>query len=226
MYSLRTHPVTQRIKCTAGRMLSQSVESFVFVATPGRTGTKTLAKLCTAVPNCAAFHEPRPNMNGSILNAYSQNQKNVVEKYFKNYKVPAIYKACLDKTNYVETSHIFIKCFSDLAVKEFGQRMKVIHLQRDRHAVARSWMRMSSVPGKGFQGPWLPDPYAPEHYIKYEDIIKHSPDFNHEYFKCLWYWYETEAQVLFFKKQFPHIPVLKLDTEDLSKAEIVIPLFT
>lgn len=221
----RTSPLVQWGKYTAGRFLCRSVENFVFVATPGRTGTKTLFNLCAAVSDCAAFHEPPPSMNGDILNAYGYNQEDIVSDYFRKFKLPAIYKASLKKKNYLETNHIFIKCFCKAAAAEFSNRLKVIHLLRDRHAVARSWLKWSAIPGKGFQGPWLPDPFAPRHSIQYADLIDHNRDFDHDYLKCLWYWYETEAQLLLFKKAYPQISIYELKTEDLNQPDVLIPLF-
>jgi hypothetical protein len=219
-FSLRTSPIAQRFKREVGRQICRSVKSFVFVATTGRSGSKTLDYLCRQVPGCASFHEPLPEMNGEILRAYNDNDEQTMLRFFHDFKLPAIYKASLNQDFYVETNHTFIKCFADAAVEEFGDRLKVIHMVRDRHEVARSWLNRGSIPGKGA---WLLDPHAPRNLIPFD--LLHAEGFTHDYFKCLWYWYEIEARTAQFKTRCPQVSVYPLKTEDLNNVEVVVSLF-
>lgn len=224
-YNLRTSSAAQAVKRHMGRNMCRSVKNFVFVATTGRSGSKTLFHLCKKIPNCAAFHEPPPEMNGEILRAYNQNNDQMMLKFFKDFKLPAIYKASINQDWYVETNHTFIKCFADAAVKEFGHRLKVIHMVRDRHEVARSWLNRGSIPGKSAKGEWLLDPLAPRNLIRFNEILTQDKIFSHDYFKCLWYWYEIEARVEQFKQSYPQILVYTVKTDDLNRSDMVLPLF-
>jgi hypothetical protein len=224
-FSLRTSPIAQRFKREVGRQICRSVKSFVFVATTGRSGSKTLDYLCRQVPGCASFHEPLPEMNGEILRAYNDHDEQTMLRFFHDFKLPAIYKASLNQDFYVETNHTFIKCFADAAVEEFGDRLKVIHMVRDRHEVARSWLYRGSIPGKGEKGAWLLDPFATRNIIPFDLLQIQDDRFHHDYFKCLWYWYEIEARTLQFKQHHPHISVYPLQTEDLNNPEVILPLF-
>ncbi|MBF2074615.1 MAG: hypothetical protein IGS50_12755 [Synechococcales cyanobacterium C42_A2020_086] len=225
IFAVRTSPPVQLVKRQVGRMMCRSVKSFVFVATTGRSGSKTLYHLCKSIPGCAAFHEPLPEMKGEILRAYNRNDEQTMLKFFKNFKLPAIYKAALDHRWYIETNHTFIKCFADAAVEEFGERLKVIHMVRDRHEVARSWFNRGSIPGKGARGAWLLDPFAPRNLIKFSEIVAQDHCFQHDYFKCLWYWYEIEARTAQFIQNHPQVPVLHLKTEELNEVDVILPLF-
>jgi hypothetical protein len=220
--ALRTTPAAQFLKRTAGRNLCRSVKSFIFVATTGRSGSQTLYHLCKNVPGCASFHEPFPEMRGDILSAYNQDEEQRVLKFFKDFKLPAIYKASLKKEWYVETNHTFIKCFADAAVEEFGHRLKVIHMVRDRHEVARSWLNRGSIPG---QGSWLLELDAPRNLIQFNELRVQNDRFDHDYFKCLWYWYEIEARIHQFKQHHPEIQVFPLKTEELNDVDRVLFLF-
>jgi len=224
-YTLRTNSIAQLLKREAGRQLCRSVKSFVFVATTGRSGSKTLYHLCKSISGCASFHEPLPEMNGDILSAYNRLDDQKMLKFFKDFKLPAIYKASLNQDWYIETNHTFIKCFADAAVEEFSDRLKVVHMIRDRHEVARSWLNRGSIPGQGAKGAWLLDPVAPRNLIQFNDLRIQDDRFNHDYFKCLWYWYEIEARIAQFKQRYPQIPVYVLKTEDLNDVNVLLPVF-
>jgi hypothetical protein len=224
-FKIRTSPAAQFIKLQLGRALCRSVKNFIFVATTGRSGSKTLYQLCRSIPKCAAFHEPMPEMNADILYSFNNYEEHIMLHYFKSFKLPAIYKASLHQNWYVETNHTFIKCFSDAAVKEFGNRLKVIHLVRDRHEVAKSWLHRGSIPGTGRKGAWLIDPYAPRNLIKFDKIVTQNSHFAHDYFKCLWYWYEIEARTKKFILSYPQISIYHLQTRDLNNLDILSPIF-
>jgi hypothetical protein len=222
---IRTSSIAQLLKREAGRRMCRSVKSFIFVATTGRSGSKTLYHLCRSISGCASFHEPLPEMNGEILSAYNCEHEQRTLKFFKDFKLPAIYKASLKQDWYIETNHTFIKCFADAAVEEFGDRLKVIHMVRDRHEVSRSWLNRGSIPGKGAKGNWLLDPVAPRNLIQFEILQNQDERFKHDYFKCLWYWYEIEARTAQFKQRYPQILVYRLRTEDMNDVNIMLPLF-
>ncbi|MDV3351388.1 hypothetical protein QGP82_21980 [Leptothoe sp. LEGE 181152] len=224
--TFRTSPIAQFAKRKIGKLLCTPSKSFVFVATTGRSGSKTLYELCRTIPSCAAFHEPIPKMNADVLHDFNGYREQKMWFYFKDFKLPAIYKASIQKKWYIETNHAFIKCFADAAVKEFGNRLKVIHLVRDRHEVAKSFLYRGSIPGKKCKrGDWVLEPYAPRNIIRFDKLELQNPNFKHPYLKCLWYWYEIEARTRQFIRLNPNVLIYKLRTEDLNNLEILIPAF-
>ena len=235
MSSLKTIKVNHATALLAriiGRILCSTINSFTFVATTGRSGTHTLERLFSTIPDAASFHEPHPSMNGIILREFNKGNKKYVEREFILRKLPNIYWSAKMKKFYIEANHLFIKCFPDFAFKYFKNRLQVLHLHRDPIQVALSYYLRGCIPGKdniknsNLRGiDWLIDPKATENLIQISDIFHEGP-FNHDFFKLIWYCYETEARVINFKKKYPEVPIYYFDTDDLNKLDAVKDLFT
>lgn len=164
---LKVNPVTAGVARAAGRFLCRSVQTYVFVATTGRSGTHTLQRLFKTVPSCVSLHEPHPVMNGEVLWGYNDGDDRSMRRTFKLRKLPHVYWAARNKRFYVEANHVLIKCFAEAAVDTFGDRLRVLRLRRDPNAVASSYLMRGCVPGTNNEkrphlsgNEWLIDPLA------------------------------------------------------------------
>jgi Sulfotransferase domain len=191
-----------------------NVKGFVFVATTGRSGSSSLAKIFEAVENAVCFHEPHPIMFNDIPPDIDRN------KYFRNlFNVKKVYikRAARRHDYYIETNHQFVKNFSDLALSEFQKKLKVIHLIRTPVESAMSFYQIDSVPGVSERGKlYLLDPADKNNILNMQGILYNDGEFKHDLYKCLWYWYEIEARITAFKKLYSTVPVFKLETLDLN----------
>ena len=200
--------------------LRDVTERFVFVATTGRSGTHTLARICARIPGCASFQEPTPNMNGPVLQAAAAGDLEEVRRHYVA-KSAAIRRAAAGSKYYVETNHQFIKVFAALAVEDFGDRLAVIHLQRPPLEVAASIFALGSWPGTESGNKWWLDPTAPTNLVQVSDVLRNDGPFAHPFYRALWYWHEIEARVDAFRQAYPRIPIATLKTDDLNDADRV-----
>ena len=223
--SLKVNSVTSSVARSVGRWGCRSVESFVFVAATGRCGTETLKRLLAAVPRCTAVHEMHPIMHDEVMAAYNEGHIGPMQKQFRMRKLPRIYSAAWGSKWYVETNHMFVKCFSDEVVRAFADRVRVIHLYRDPDSVSASFLLRGDIPGKSPSGDrWLLDSRASGNLIRINDRLE-SGAFSHPFFRTLWYWYETEARTEAFKHRYPDIPVYDIKTEELNDPQALASLF-
>jgi hypothetical protein len=212
--SLRYNPLVIAAAGAALRIANRRAV-FVFVATTGRSGSAALTSVFEAVEGIASYHEPRPAMvddvpDGSDRSAY-------FERLFRDGKRLEVRRAVLGHRCYLETNHQFIKRFADLAVAEFGDKLRVIHLVRDPESVARSFHRIASVPGRSERGRiWLLDPEAEDNLLPMGDLLRDDGPLSHDLHRCLWYWYETEARIAAFRARRPGVTWGLLRTEDIN----------
>lgn len=216
-WSAKVNPVTAAAVNALGRFLCRSVEKFVFVASTGRCGTSTLDRLFRVVPGCVSFHEPYPVLHGEAMIACNNGEPRHMEQAFHLRKLPHIYRAAARKKWYVETNHVFIKCFADVAAAAFASRMYVIHLTRNPNEVAASFLRTKgSIPGTQMGNNWCLDYLAERNKIQMAEHLSEGGRFSHPFYRCLWYWYETEARTAVFKDSHPDIPVHDLELAQLN----------
>lgn len=224
IHNVITTPGINRVASAVGKIACCSVKGFIFTAGPGRSGTTSLARIFARVKRCAAYHEPSPRMNGMVLARYNDGDELFMRKFFKLKKLPVVYLKAAFRQWYVESNSQFIKCFSEAAADEFKNRLQVIHLIRDRHEVARSILARGNIPGTPEGNFWKQDYHAPRNIIKMAPVLDKDPRYAHDYFKCLWYWYETHARVEAFKKRYPSVPVHRIWTEELNDLDAVYAL--
>ena len=197
------------------RMSCVRVEAYVFSATTGRSGSLTLANVLESLQDAVVFHEPDPIMHSRHLSGADRRAS--LDELFWRRKRIEVHRAARGRRYYVETNHQFIKGFADQAAAWFGSRLRVVHLRRDPVSVAASFYRMSSIPGRPRRGSlWLLDPRSDENLIQLGEVLFGGGEFGHDYYKCLWYWYETEARVRHFRDRFPTVPVQSIGTSDLN----------
>ena len=216
MYSqkIKQNPLVLKMANLLYRQVIPSrTESYVFVATTGRSGSNTLANLFTAVPDSICLHEPHPVLYNP------DDPRRISESYFRSqFLLKRVYFRRTGRKfrYYIETNHQFIKHFSEFSVLEFNNKLKVIHLVRDPVSTAISFYRIGSIPGKTVIGKrYLLDPKSEDNLVN-ADILFKNDDFNHDFFRCLWYWYETEFRIQKFIKDHPHIPIFKIRTIELN----------
>jgi hypothetical protein len=201
----------------------RSVEAYIFVATTGRSGSESLSAILEAADNAVTFHEPYPIM-------YSDYPENADKKaYFDEifYKIKRINmkRAAAGHRYYAETNHQFIKNYFTQSVDYFGDKLRVIHMVRDPVRVASSFYSIDSVPGDTPQGKlYMLDPADDDNLIQINDILAGDPDFNHGFFRCLWYWYEIETRVKKYKSEFPNVIWSELGTEELNDKDALISM--
>lgn len=207
---------------TAIRLLErrcQHVRSFAFVASTGRSGTTTLARLFEGIPSCVARHEPYPAMKSDFATD-SRCDVELQRERFEKVKRFHVLRAASGLDFYLETNHQFIKNFAEPAINYFRERLRVIHLQRDPVSVASSFYSIGSVPGKTDLGSrYLIDPHRSDNILPIGDILDNDPNFTDDLYRCLWYWYEIEARVVRLTDDYPGTPIIHLVTDDLNQPE-------
>ena len=183
-----------------------------------------MAKLFSHVEGVASFHEPFPIMNNVYGNAVDKEKE--LDEEFRLKKL-IIKRAASGHSHYIETNHQFIKSFSDRAIKEFGKKIKIIHLVREAPLVAKSFYQIGSIPGKTSKGKsWLLDPSANENIISLPELSSLDGEYSHDFYKCLWYWYEVEARINHLKLKHKDIFMYKIHTEELSSRDKISEMFT
>lgn len=201
------------------------VKSFIFVATTGRSGTLTLVDIFNRVANCSAYHEPYPGMHDRILRAASYGDEQQVDHFYKIRKSVNIRRDAVGSEYYLEANHLFIKSFIKQAVNDFGERLKVIHLVRDPAKVANSIYSLQDQPGTEEGNRWWLDYHAPTNLIPMAEVLDGDSEFNHPFYKALWYWFETEARIALWKQRLPDVPFVFFKTEDFSDEARLSQLF-
>jgi Sulfotransferase domain len=191
----------------------RSVVAYIFVATTGRSGSESLRRIFSAIEGSVSLHEPHPIM----LNEYVDNIP--VSDYSDKFnKLKRIYikRSAAGKKYYIETNHLLIKNFAISAIKEFKDKVKIIHLTRDPISVARSLYQLGSIPGKTKKGRlYLIDPDRDDNCLKIPDLLE-KEEFGHDIYRCFWYWYEIEARIKSLKSRYPEIAIVSLKTTDLN----------
>lgn len=226
--SLKYNPVTVGLTKLVLDLKNRSLESVIFVATTGRSGSETLHKVFSSIGQCASTHEPYPIMNNDLMILRNEGDDTLAQNTYNAIKSVNIRRAALGKKYYIETNHMFIKSFIDYAAKDFPDKLKVIHLYRNPVDVALSILSLNNYPncypGTETGNNWYLDYHAAENLIKITDILDNNADFSHTFYKCLWYWFEIEARVKFWKEKLPHIPFYDFNIANLKKEDKFISL--
>lgn len=225
MNTLKYNRFTAKLVRGLFRLLCGGVDHFVFVATTGRSGSHTLQVLSTAMSNTYACHEDHPILNKQAMIEFNQLSDERMKLEFNSRKLLKIILHVLGKSNYVETNHMFIKCFADEAYRVFGDRLRVIELSRDSEDVALSIFNSGAIPGSELGNKWYLDPRAPRNVIQIAGDLYGDGRFRDDYYKCLWYWYEIKARTSLFKRQHPCVKIAELATENLNDFDKVRKTF-
>ncbi|RUP83388.1 hypothetical protein C7Y69_02330 [Alteromonas sp. KS69] len=213
--AIRYNEATYRLMKWWYGLGNRSVKAYVFVCSTGRCGTNTISDVFANSNEVSSLHEPYPTMysNHSDLPLVQQRQLSLLKRKYLN-----ILKAANYKLAYVESNHMFIKTFFQIA-SEFlpSDKVKIIHVKRDPFSVASSFYAINSIPGKPPTGDrFLLDPFADGNLLDLRQELT-SENFRHDFYKCLWYWYETEQRIAKAKLlTADKIDWLFLETKDLN----------
>ncbi len=188
----------------------------IFVATTGRSGTMSLVDILNHIPDCKAEHEPYPAMFDEVLKAKSAGNEDFVAKMYWRIKSVNLWRAAMGCTHYFESNHMFIKTYIDYAAQDFGDRIIVIHLKRDPVKVANSIYALQDFPGTVEGNKWWLDYTADNNLIQIADRLDHDPEFKHPFYKGLWYWYEVEERIQYWRQQLPSVRFIDFKTEDFN----------
>lgn len=199
----------------------KQVETWIFCAATGRCGTNTLAEMLAVHPDISAFHEPYPQPSFGILESHGAGDTAATARYWHHEKFPRVAYAARHSRAYLETSHLFIHTFADLAWETFGNRLKVIHLHRDVHQTARSFLQRGQDPARD---PWLIRPGAQNVVLDVRDAVAPGADFDSPYLRLVWYCHEIRAQAQDFRRRHPETGLLELATEDLNDRDVIARL--
>ncbi|CAM9624252.1 unnamed protein product [Ectocarpus sp. 12 AP-2014] len=137
---------------------------FVFVASTGRCGTHYLSQLLGTSPGVEAFHEASPELSGrqNLLAAATDPEKSYGKRRYKAEEILRSARHHLSDSGfgtltYVETSHLFLKTFSDVVMRELAPhfRVDVVVLRRDPAAVLKSRIELGHFCRRHKRSDWL-----------------------------------------------------------------------
>jgi hypothetical protein len=96
-------------------------------------------------------------------------------------------------------------------------------MYRDPIKTALSFYTIGTIPGKTSNGKlYTLDPAHTDNLIQINDLLTGDRAFNHDFIRCLWYWYETEARIKKYKADFPEVIWAELATEELNDKTALI----
>ncbi len=221
---VKRNPAVTSLARAYYQLRTANLEKVIFTATTGRSGTLTLAKLFSAIPDCLSLHEPYPIMNGDLLRAATFSDMPQVERYFYGVKSIYIRRAAIPYRYYVESNHMFIKSFVEYAAKEFSRKLEVVHLVRDPVEVATSLFRLDECPGTPKGDYWALDYRAPSNRIGIADLLEAEGEFRHPFYRCLWYWFEIEARTQEWRGRLPGVRFHRFETNWFNDQQRVLQL--
>lgn len=220
-WTLKHNPLTSRALSLLTGHRGDNLKTLVFTATTGRSGTKSLARIFSAVDDCVAFHEPHPVMNGATVTNASAEDDPYIRYLYRTVKSVNIRRYAGGAQIYFESNHLFIKSFYPHVIRDFPGMVKVVHVYRDPVAVANSMHTIGNYPGTDDGNTWWLDFNGPENLINLADALNSDERFLHPFYKCLWYWYEIEARTIKMRHDHPDVPVFEFRTEDIRDKEKV-----
>jgi len=202
----------------------RNVEAYIFVAATGRCGSKSLTAILNAADNAATFHESYPIMYSDYPEG--ADKKAYFDRIFYRSKIINIKRDAAGHRYYADTNHQFVKNYFTQSVDYFGDKLRVIHLFRDPVKTALSHYSIGTIPGKTSTGKlYNLDPAHDDNLIQINDLLTGDETFAHDFYRCLWYWYETEARVKKYKAEFPDVLWAELATEELNDRNALVRMF-
>lgn len=185
--------------------------------TPGRSGTKLLARIMADLLDVQAEHEAAPRLN-YVLRAV-QAEPECARWWLSSEKLPAI-ASRLDGRPYADISHLYCKGFIEPLIN-MRLNLHVIILTRPAREVALSMMAVGSIPertAKGLLvliGPSDPGVLVPAGWEAWSD-----------YQLCYWYALEIERRQNHYEKTLgaAGFPTLRCSMNDLINAQRIKPL--
>lgn len=221
-HSLKSNPLTSAAMGIWGRkIVVPRVHPWVFCIATGRCGTNTLADMLALHPDICAEHEPYPQPSREVLEACGRGDFSDMQQLWAADKFPRMAFAARNSKVYLETTHLYVHTFVDLSIKEFGDKLKVVHLHRDVDKTVRSFMQRNQDPK---HDPWLIRPDAPDVVLQMRDDLATGGAFDDIYFRLFWYCHEVRARAERLKTEHPNIELIDFPTEKLNSKEAVTDL--
>jgi hypothetical protein len=195
----------------------------IFTISPGRAGSEYLAKLLNTAANIHALHEPRPRMNGRILEMAMSKPPG--ESYGqRRIKLLGINRSLsrLDSdTIYAETSHMFIKSFHDV-VLDYYKNAEVIILRRPLHQILKSFIELGVFSNiNPVAARWM---HKPGSANSAAELLKPLDEMD-QYEKCIAYLLDIEALARAFRLSHPGIKIHEITLDSITEAEGARQLF-
>jgi glycosyltransferase involved in cell wall biosynthesis len=207
-------------------ILLPKYDAYLFVLATGRSESARLASSYIGSPTVNAFHEPYPILNNNFdLDNKLQRAWILYQFYF--IKVPLILISRLSRKKiYLETNHLFLKSFSEYALKTFGSKIKIIHLVRPVEDVVKSLYETGSYPGTPLGNKWYLDPENEQNLVNFRKIFAILEDYKKQEFEelygCIWYWAEMDTRIDLFKweHQADSVEIETAELDDLERLTV------
>jgi len=195
----------------------------IFTISPGRAGSEYLATLLNTAANIHALHEPRPRMNGRLLEMAMDRPPG--ESYGqRRIKLLGINRSLsrLDSdTIYAETSHMFIKSFHDV-VLDYYENVEVIILRRPLHQILKSFIELGFFSNiNPVSARWMHQPGSTNSAA---ELLK-PLDKMDQYEKCIAYLLDIEALARAFTLNHTGIKIHEITLDSITGSEGARQLF-
>lgn len=204
---------------SGGNPVLQAVRQvgLILTVTPGRSGTKLLARLLDACLDIKAEHEAAPRLNYVLRTV--QHAPIAARWWLIAEKLPAI-AARLDGRPYADISHLYCKGFLE-PLLEMNLRPDVIILTRPAREVALSLLAVGSIPARSVAGqlvlvgPQDPGVVAPKSWRSFSD-----------YQLCFWYALEIERRQALYARSLPAAGcrTFTIAMDELVRLDTFLPL--
>lgn len=215
--SLKHNVMTSYLLRNLTRSRARNLKSLIFTATTGRSGTKSLVRIFECIDGCVAYHEPHPAMmnNEKMINRpdFNDEYTSWVYENIKSVNIRRYAKKCIF---YFESNHAFIKSFHDHVINDFGEKIKVIHVYRNPVEVANSIYSIGNIPGSRQGNMWWLNYKSPHNKINISYILENDENFKDDFYKCLWYWYEIEERIKYWRGKYKDIKFVDFKTENIN----------
>jgi len=151
-------------------LIKPKYENYIFVVTTGRSVSGTLANIFKKIKSVHAEHEPYPIMHNNLdLPKKLFKIWNWYLFYFVKYPSILLSRKEGEKT-YLETNHLFLKSFLKYATRVFKNKIRIIHLIREPHLVAKSIYEINKIPGKKLGNRWYLNPADVDNQINFSKV--------------------------------------------------------
>ncbi len=227
---LKYNPISVALAEKYVNFRTRDVEAYIFMATTGRSGSKSLARVFEAADNAVTYHEPYPIMFNHFPDLgyipEGEERREYFRKLFYTKKCINIKRNAIGHRYYVETNHQFIKNFADLAIEYFKDKIRIIHVFRNPVSVASSFFSIESIPDTTPRGiVYAIDPKNENNFVKMDDLLYQDGEFKDPFYKCLWYWYELHTRVKKYKEKYPNVRWHTMHTDDMNDRVKLIEMF-
>jgi hypothetical protein len=195
----------------------------LFCINSGRSGSHYLSKILGTAKEVVSYHEQVPSMNGDYLNLINKEDylKTFSKRRYKSHVLKNILLKLPPQKVYCDTSHMFIKTFFDVIVKDFTN-LEVIILRRNLANVLKSFIELGYFSPENKNWPlWMSSPNAKTAAIQCID----SDDKLDQYDLSIAYLIDIEARAIRFKKQYPYLKTYEIRLEAMNQFETIEQLF-